>query len=302
MPQRRCLHCDLTLRQSQALIAAMTPGHDRCRFSAVFTAWPASLPQLPGLALHRVGQMHNAQLSLIIHYLLNDGGNMNRKLSAVTRKVPEIEEERAISPRELKLLAEPTREFIFNALVAEARTATELAQLLECPTTRLYHHLKLLEKHALIVVVAERLVSGILERRYRAVARRLRLDRGVFGDDVLGNERLEAILSYNFDQARSDIVRSHAAGLIDLGVKPPASNALMAYRHVLKLSSADRERLLQRLHEFYQEYERLSQQPPPEQGEFVGLLLATYPTEMRAADLPKARGTQAFGHRRKHTR
>lgn len=217
---------------------------------------------------------------------------MNRKLAALSRKVPEIEDERAISPRELKLLAEPTREFIFNALVTEARTATELGQLLQCPTTRLYHHLKLLEKHGLIVVVAERLVSGILERRYRSSARRLRLDRGVFGDDALGNEQLATILSYNFDQARTDIVRSHAAGLIDLGVKPPAANSLMAYRHVLKLSSEDRDRLLQRLLDFYQEYERLSHQPPPEQGEFVGLLLAAYPTELRAADAPKARGTR----------
>lgn len=217
---------------------------------------------------------------------------MNRKLAALSRKVPDIADERAITPRELKLLAEPTREFIFNALVTEARTATELAQLLECPTTRLYHHLKLMEKHELIVVVAERLVSGILERRYRATARRLRLDRSVFGDDVLGNERLETLLAYNFDQARADIVRSHAAGLIDLGLKPPAAKALMAYRHVLKLTPADRDRLLQRLHDFYQEYERLSHQPPPEQGEFVGLMLAAYPTEMRAADVPKARGTR----------
>lgn len=218
---------------------------------------------------------------------------MNRKLAALNRHVPEIEEEKAISPRDLKLLAEPTREFMFNALVTEARTATELAQLLECPTTRLYHHLKLMEKQGLIVVVAERLVSGILERRYRAVARRLRLDRSVFGNDALGNERLETIMSYNFDQARSDILRSHAAGLIDLGAKPPAANALLAYRHVLKLTAADRALLLARLNDLYLEFERISQQSPPEQGEFIGLMLAAYPTEMRAGDAPKPRGTRS---------
>lgn len=213
--------------------------------------------------------------------------------------VPEMAEERAISPRELKLLAEPTREFIYNALVTAARTATELAQLMECPTTRLYHHLKLLEKHALIVVVGERLVSGIIERRYRAVARRLRLDRSTFGDKVPGDERLETVLDYVFDQARSDIARSHAAGHIDLALRPPAAGALMAFRQVLKLSPADHARLVAALHALYEEYERLSQQVPPDQGEFVGLVLAAYPTELRAADTPKPRGARPRQIRRR---
>lgn len=216
---------------------------------------------------------------------------MNRKLAALRGPVAVIEEERSISPQDLKLLAEPTREFIFNALVGQARTATELAQQMDCPTTRLYHHLRLLEKHRLIVVVAERLVSGIVERRYRAVARRLRLDRTAFGAGA-GDERLQTILSYVFDQARTDIGRSHAAGLIDLTLKPPAPKALMAYRHVLKLSAADRDRLIAQLHALYVEYEGLSEQTLPDNGEFVGLMLAAYPTELRAADLPKQRGTR----------
>lgn len=207
-------------------------------------------------------------------------------------------EERAISPRELKLLAEPTREFIYNALVTAARTATELALLMDCPTTRLYHHLKLLEKHALIVVVGERLVSGIVERRYRAVARRLRLDRSAFGSEAPSDERLETVLEYVFDQARSDIARSHAAGHIDLAVRPPAAGALMAFRQVLKLSPDDHARLVAELHALYETYERLSQQLPPEHGEFVGLVLAAYPTELRAADTPKPRGARIRQGRR----
>lgn len=217
---------------------------------------------------------------------------MNRKLSQVNRKLATIADERAISPQDLKLLAEPTREFIFNALVPEPRTATELGQLLGCPTTRLYHHLKLLEKHGLIMVVAQRLVSGIVERRYRAVAQRLRLDRSAFGAELPGNPQLESVLSYVFDQARSDVARSHAAGLIDLAVKPPARGALMAYRQVLKLSAQDRDRLIAQLHRLYEEYENLSQESVPDDGEFVSLVLAAYPTEMRAADQPQPRGAR----------
>lgn len=223
---------------------------------------------------------------------------MNRKLAQLNRKLAPIADERAILPRDLKLLAEPTREFIFNALVPEPRTATELGELLGCPTTRLYHHLKLLEKHGLIMVVAQRLVSGIVERRYRAVAQRLRLDRSAFGADMPGNERLQSILSYVFDQARSDVEKSHAAGLIDLALKPPAPGALMAYRHVLKLTAEDRDRLIDQLHRIYDEYEKLSQESVPEQGEFIGLVLAAYPTELSAGDSPQPRGASPARRRR----
>jgi len=216
---------------------------------------------------------------------------MNRKLAALRGPVAVIEEERSISPQDLKLLAEPTREFIFNALVGQARTATELAQQMDCPTTRLYHHLRLLEKHRLIVVVAERLVSGIVERRYRAVARRLRLDRTAFGAGA-GDERLQTILSYVFDQARTDIGRSHAAGLIDLTLKPPAPKApdgLSARTETERGGSRSSDRATACL---VCEYEGLSEQTLPDNGEFVGLMLAAYPTELRAADLPKQRGTR----------
>ncbi len=223
---------------------------------------------------------------------------MNRKLAQVNRKLAPIADERAISPQDLKLLAEPTREFIFNALVPEPRTATELGELLGCPTTRLYHHLNLLEKHGLIMVVAQRMVSGIVERRYRAVAQRLRLDRNAFGAELPGNERLQTILGYVFDQARGDVEKSHAAGLIDLALKPPDPRALMAYRHVLKLSAADRDRLIDQLHRLYEEYEKLSQDSVPEQGEFVGLVLAAYPTELRAGDQPQPRGARPVRQRR----
>lgn len=217
---------------------------------------------------------------------------MNARIRSTRRPLPEMEEERAIHPRDLKLLAEPTREFIYQALVSASRTATELAQLMNCPTTRLYHHLKLLEKHGLILVVAERLVSGIVERRYRAVAKRLRLDRGSFGGEVLDDSGLQSILAYVFDRARDEIERSHAAGRINLALRPPQFGSLLAYRTVLKLTPAHRDRLCQRLHDLYVEFERISAETPPEAGDFHGFALAAYPTELAAAEAPTPRGAR----------
>ena len=51
----------------------------------------------------------------------------------------------------------------------------ELAEELGEPQTRLYRHVKVLESAGLIEVAATRMVSGILEQRYRAIHRDLQL-------------------------------------------------------------------------------------------------------------------------------
>ena len=69
----------------------------------------------------------------------------------------------------LKALAEPLRLRIGLLLIEEACTVKELAAALDVPPTRLYYHVKILEEHGLIEVAERRMVSGIEERRYRAI-------------------------------------------------------------------------------------------------------------------------------------
>ena len=84
----------------------------------------------------------------------------------------------------LKALAAPTRLRIMYALeVGDTRprvmSVKELAEELGEPQTRLYRHVKVLESAGLIEVAATRMVSGILEQRYRATARDLVLGPGL---------------------------------------------------------------------------------------------------------------------------
>jgi DNA-binding transcriptional ArsR family regulator len=84
----------------------------------------------------------------------------------------------------LKALAAPTRLRIMYALevgAAEPRVMSvkELAEELAEPQTRLYRHVKVLESAGLIEVAATRMVSGILEQRYRATDRELQLGPGI---------------------------------------------------------------------------------------------------------------------------
>ena len=75
----------------------------------------------------------------------------------------------------LRALADPVRLAILSALDTRARdgelpvmSVKELAQHLGEPQTKLYRHVKQLEAAGLIEVAATRMVSGILEQRYRA--------------------------------------------------------------------------------------------------------------------------------------
>jgi DNA-binding transcriptional ArsR family regulator len=84
----------------------------------------------------------------------------------------------------LKALAAPSRLRIMYALEVGATeprvmSVKELAEELGEPQTRLYRHVKVLESAGLIEVAATRMVSGILEQRYRATFRDLQLGPGL---------------------------------------------------------------------------------------------------------------------------
>ena len=83
----------------------------------------------------------------------------------------------------------------------------ELAQHLGEPQTKLYRHVKQLEAAGLIEVAATRMVSGILEQRYRARQRDLRLSAALFrqhADETEAAVRsaFDAFLTGVFDRAR----------------------------------------------------------------------------------------------------
>src|SRR5256885_9366749 len=68
----------------------------------------------------------------------------------------------------LKAVADPTRIRLILELLDRESTVKELAEALGVPATRLYYHVKILERHGLIEVAHRRMVSGIEERTYHA--------------------------------------------------------------------------------------------------------------------------------------
>src|SRR5579872_2555332 len=70
----------------------------------------------------------------------------------------------------LKVVADPRRKQLIDLLRQDAATVKELAAVMRVSPKSLYYHINLLQKHGLIRVVDTRLVSGITEKRYRAMA------------------------------------------------------------------------------------------------------------------------------------
>jgi DNA-binding transcriptional ArsR family regulator len=131
--------------------------------------------------------------------------------------------------------------------VDEALTATELAERLGIARTRLYYHLSLLEQHALIRVAETRVVSGIVERRYRAVARTFRVDRA-----LLASEATEAEVSH-VQASILDAVASDLRNRTVVGERSLDSDLLVS-RTFLRLNDERRSELRSRLMALVEEY------------------------------------------------
>jgi DNA-binding transcriptional ArsR family regulator len=120
------------------------------------------------------------------------------------------------SVAELRALADPVRLAILSALDTRVpdgelpvMSVKELAQRLGEPQTKLYRHVKQLEAAGLIEVAATRMVSGILEQRYRARQRDLRLSAALYRRHTDETEAtiqsaFDTFLGGFFDRARKE--------------------------------------------------------------------------------------------------
>jgi DNA-binding transcriptional ArsR family regulator len=117
----------------------------------------------------------------------------------------------------IKALADPTRLAILRALMNDqsngrrVMSAKELAEELAEPQTKLYRHLKVLADARLIEVAETRLVSGIVETRYRAAQTELRLDS--YGMDLRdAEEEVIDVLTVSMDEYRDRFLANARRG------------------------------------------------------------------------------------------
>lgn len=154
----------------------------------------------------------------------------------------------------LKVLADPLRLSIIENL-ENPSTVKDVAEKIQRPPTKLYYHFNLLEKHGLIQTVETRIVSGIVEKHYQAVARRYRMSWGLLSPtDKAFNERIEVMLGGIFGTARDDVRESVEAGVIKIEPEAPSPQRVMLRSVRSSLTSEQSTEFYSKLRDLLDEY------------------------------------------------
>lgn len=190
------------------------------------------------------------------------------------------------SPEVLRLIADPTRLHILNALRQQTLTVKQLADLLEVPRTRLYYHLRLLEEHDLIASIEAGDYTGASEKRYRTTAYRLSVAKSMFDSAEGPGSPFDTYLSLILDEVGAEIRRAVASGLIDIA---QSSDDVIRPRHLVlgrrmyRLTPDDLSALEVRFAEIRSDLvhrEVVQLEPgvhPPDDGELYELLIGFFP-------------------------
>lgn len=182
----------------------------------------------------------------------------------------------------LKVVADSLRAQILEVLVLEPLTVKELAARLGLSSSKLYYHINMLEKHELIKVVSTRVVSGIIEKQYRATAVCLELDQDLlsFATDS-GKENLNTVVTATIDTTRDDLLRSFQARHFELeqGANPQPRRVIVA-RELSRISEAQAAEFLDRLEKLLKEFTAADQAAPGADANLqtYGLTIAFYPS------------------------
>jgi DNA-binding transcriptional ArsR family regulator len=147
----------------------------------------------------------------------------------------------------LKAISDPLRLKIFGLLQERTMTVKQLAEALDVAQTRLYYHMNQLESLGLIKVANTRVVAGIIEKQYRASAKRLTVDRTLFSPGAAPvNETIEALLTAILDGVRDSIRESVHADLIDPQRESPREGGLLLGRTWFRLTREEAGQLYDR--------------------------------------------------------
>ena len=188
----------------------------------------------------------------------------------------------------LKVLSDPRRMAILDELGrAEAPlTVKQVGEALGQDPAGLYYHVRLLERHGLIVVVDTRLVSGIVEKQYGLRARHFSVAQTLLTAGGESDAQVGVLTTF-LDSTRAEIQASLRAGLLrpDEG---EARTAILEKASGLRLSVEQARALRQRLADLLAEYDDPAAQMRDPDAQTYALLVALYPLAPPDLSAPEA--------------
>ncbi len=175
----------------------------------------------------------------------------------------------------LKALAHPQRLEIMRHL-KESRTVKEVAERLDADPTKLYYHVRQLENAGLIEVTETNIISGIIEKQYRAIAKSFRvLDKLITGESFAADD-FDRLAQAMFNSTLYSLRESLNAGLIaPTGVGIKRSHALLT--HHARLTEAQVEEFGERLQTLMKDIDRWSMENAAETTPIYSVTMAFFP-------------------------
>ena len=187
----------------------------------------------------------------------------------------------------LKVLSDPLRMRVLEAMQDKPVTVKVMAQRLDTSPKKLYYHVNLLEQHGLVVVVDTQVVSGIIEKWYQVAACSFAVDRNLLTviDDPRGP--MNDLLTSIFDATREDILRAARQHLIKSSHEDPKRRTLYLTHSVLKLLSDERDEFSDRLQALIEEFTTSDQNDDLQRSNY-GITIAFYPLAPPRGDTAEA--------------
>jgi DNA-binding transcriptional ArsR family regulator len=117
----------------------------------------------------------------------------------------------------LKVITDPLRAQIMEALTAEPLTVKQVADRLGLAPSKLYYHFNMLEKFGFIRVAETRQVSNMIEKRFQAIASCFDVAPALLTATTdEGKDSMYAMIVSTLDTTREDMLRSIQARLHQL--------------------------------------------------------------------------------------
>lgn len=158
----------------------------------------------------------------------------------------------------LRVISDPLRNQILELLILDQLTVKQIGHKLGLASSKLYYHIRQLEKQKLIRMVETRMVANLQEKYYRAVADSYTVDPALlsFHSDA-GRDTINSVIGSTLDSTREDFRRSMEAGLLNM--EQPHSEedkqrALLT-RHLSRIPKARAEEFITQLEKFMEAFE-----------------------------------------------
>ncbi|MBZ0296654.1 MAG: helix-turn-helix domain-containing protein [Anaerolineae bacterium] len=193
----------------------------------------------------------------------------------------------------LKVLADPLRLRLIQALGDKPHTVKQISKLLSIPPNKLYYHVNLLEEHGIIRVVETRIVSGIIEKIYLLTARTYSPAPGLLSPAAQENDsNLLLMVDGIFEETKQTLLESFRAGLVTLEGENTESEEDHILSHLMSmrvnLTEAQVREFASRLRTLVDEYCELDEQNSDHDDSVqpYRLLMTFFPT-LKMSDSPE---------------